>query len=119
MRPHVKLARAVRRVRDIVPALDRGVPGAPAGVPGPVFVQLPVDLLYDEAPVRQWYAARRPGHAARARAVQAYLQLRVRHLFHGAPGRRTQCRERGRPTRTRGRADRRSRAAARRGPSGR
>ena len=87
MRPHVKWARAVRRVRDIVPTLEQAFRASQAGVPGPVFVQLPIDLLYHESLVRQWYAAPRPGHTARARAVQAYLRLRVRYLFHGAPGR--------------------------------
>ena len=87
MRPHVKWAHAVRRVRDIVPVLEQAFRISQADVPGPVFVQLPIDLLYDEALVRQWYGAARPGRTPRERAVRAYLGLRVRYLFHGAPGR--------------------------------
>ena len=86
MRPHVKWARAVRRVRDIVPILEEAFRVCQSDVPGPVFVQLPIDLLYDEALVRQWYGAARPGRTPQERAVRAYLRLRVRYLFRGAPG---------------------------------
>ena len=68
MRPHVKWARAVRRVRDIVPILEEAFRVCQSDVPGPVFVQLPIDLLYDEALVRQWYGAARPGRTARRNA---------------------------------------------------
>src|SRR5262249_62190091 len=60
-RPHVKEAIAVRRLRDLVPAFDRAFAVAASGVPGPVFVECPVDLLYDEGVVRQWYVAKGAG----------------------------------------------------------
>jgi acetolactate synthase-1/2/3 large subunit len=86
LRPHVKWARSVRRVRDIVPVLEHAFRVAQEGVPGPVFVELPIDLLYDEAVVRQWYGASR-GRTISARVVQVYLKLRVAWAFHGSPGR--------------------------------
>jgi acetolactate synthase-1/2/3 large subunit len=46
--PHVKLVRQVRRVADLGPAVEEALRTAKAGVPGPVFVECPVDLLYDE-----------------------------------------------------------------------
>ena len=49
---HVKWATAVRRVRDIYPAVKRAFHRARTGVPGPVFVELPLDLLYEESVVR-------------------------------------------------------------------
>lgn len=55
-------------------------------MPGPVFVELPIDLLYDEAIVRQWYGARN-GRTASARAIQAYLKLGVAWAFHDSLGR--------------------------------
>lgn len=55
MKPHVKWVARVRRVRDIVPALRRAFATAQSGVPGPVFVEYPVDLLYPPAIVRNWY----------------------------------------------------------------
>lgn len=88
LRPHVKAAHRVRRVRDIVPALERAFRTAADGVPGPVFVELPIDLLYDEALVRTWYGAARAGRSPQERALQAYLRLRVQLLFRGGHSRR-------------------------------
>lgn len=53
VKPLVKLAAAVRRVRDIVPTVEKALRVAQEGVPGPVFVEIPVDLLYQESTVRQ------------------------------------------------------------------
>ena len=86
LRPHVKWAHSVRRVRDIVPVLEQAFRVAQERVPGPVFVELPIDLLYDEAVVRQWYGARN-GRTVPERAVQAYLGLRVAWAFHDSLGR--------------------------------
>ena len=87
VRPQVKWAHSVRRVRDIVPVLEQAFRAAQDGVPGPVFVELPIDLLYDEAMVRQWYSAR-GGRTIPERAVQTYLKLRVAWAFHGGLGRK-------------------------------
>ena len=87
LRPHVKWAHSVRRVRDIVPVLEQAFRAAQQGVPGPVFVELPIDLLYDEAVVGQWYGAARSGRTAQERAVRAYLRLRVAWAFHDRLGR--------------------------------
>ncbi len=56
IRPHVKWAARPDRLRDVVPALEKAFEMAQKGVPGPVFVELAVDLLYDEKTVREWYA---------------------------------------------------------------
>ena len=47
MGPHVKWMRRVRRVRDLGPTVEEAFRIAQAGVPGPVFVECPVDLPYD------------------------------------------------------------------------
>src|SRR5512134_1390934 len=46
--PHVKLVRQVKRVRDLGAATDEALTVAASGVPGPVFIECAVDLLYDE-----------------------------------------------------------------------
>ena len=51
--PHVKFAAAVTRVRDLPRTLEKAFEIAQEGVPGPVFVECPVDLLYDEPVVRE------------------------------------------------------------------
>ncbi len=80
----VKWSKAVRRVKDLVPALEEAFRQAQSGVPGPVFVECPVDLLYDEAMVRQLYGASRPGKGLGQKAVNAYLRWHVNRLFAGA-----------------------------------
>ena len=55
MRPHVKYATSVSSVRDFIPEVEKALRISVSGVPGPVFVECPVDLLYDESIVREWY----------------------------------------------------------------
>jgi thiamine pyrophosphate-dependent acetolactate synthase large subunit-like protein len=84
-KPHVKWAKAVTRVRDLAPTLNKAFQLASSGVPGPVFVECPVDLLYDESVIREWYAASTPqGNALADRVVRAYLNHQARRLFDGA-----------------------------------
>ena len=45
--PIVKWSYACTSVRDIVPALRTAFQQAASGVPGPVFVELPLDVLYN------------------------------------------------------------------------
>ncbi|MBL7852037.1 MAG: thiamine pyrophosphate-binding protein [Cyclobacteriaceae bacterium] len=52
MKPNVKWAAAVRSVGSIYPTLKKAFRIAREGVPGPVFVELPLDILYDEQVVR-------------------------------------------------------------------
>jgi thiamine pyrophosphate-dependent acetolactate synthase large subunit-like protein len=55
------------------------------GVPGPVFVECPVDLLYDEAVIRQWYAdAAGKGTAVGDRLLRWYLNRHAEKMFDGA-----------------------------------
>eukprot|EP00662_Eupelagonemidae_sp_cell21_P025346 gene25346-41473_t len=46
LRPIVKYCEACSSVRDIVPTLREAFRQARSGVPGPVFVELPLDVLY-------------------------------------------------------------------------
>ncbi len=80
----VKWSKAVRRVKDLVPALEEAFRQAQSGVPGPVFVECPVDLLYDESMVRKLYGTGRGGKSIGQKAVNAYLTLHVNRMFAGA-----------------------------------
>jgi thiamine pyrophosphate-dependent acetolactate synthase large subunit-like protein len=83
--PHVKLFNKVMRVRDLGPAIEQAFEVARSGVPGPVFVECPVDLLYDEASIRQWYAdAAGKGTSIGDRALRYYLNRHVRRMFEPA-----------------------------------
>ncbi len=85
VRPHVKRASRVGRVRDLAPALEEAFSLSREGVPGPVFLECPVDLLYPEALVREWYGAK-AGKQARTlgeRARQWYVGRHLGRLFGG------------------------------------
>jgi acetolactate synthase-1/2/3 large subunit len=78
-KPHVKWAHAVKRVRDLAPAIQSAFEIAQSDVPGPVF------LLYDEAVIREWYADSTPkGNALPDRAMRAYLNYHAHRLFAGS-----------------------------------
>jgi thiamine pyrophosphate-dependent acetolactate synthase large subunit-like protein len=82
--PNVKRVKRVRRMRDLVPAIEEAFAGARDGVPGPVFVECPVDLLYDEASIRSWYAeAAGKGTSLADRLLRFYLKRHVARLFAG------------------------------------
>jgi thiamine pyrophosphate-dependent acetolactate synthase large subunit-like protein len=84
MAPHVKYARAVTRLRDLAPAVVEALEVSDTGVPGPVFVECPVDLLYDEEIIRGWYADSMPrGNGLGDKAVRAYLNWHTNRIFAG------------------------------------
>src|SRR5690606_19628525 len=84
MAPHVKWAAAVTRVADIVPTLEQAFARAQDGVPGPVFVELPVDLLYPQSLVQEMYGANAAGKGLRGRAMNWYLRRHASKLFEDA-----------------------------------
>ncbi len=83
--PHVKLFLEIRRVRDLGPAVQEAFAVARTGVPGPVFVECPVDILYDEATIRTWYAdAAGKGTSVSDRFLRFYLTRHVERMFAGS-----------------------------------
>ena len=83
--PHVKRFLKLRRVRDLGAAVDEALAVARSGIPGPVFIECPVDLLYDEASIRQWYAdAGGKGTRLADRLLRWYLQHHVARMFAGS-----------------------------------
>jgi acetolactate synthase-1/2/3 large subunit len=80
--PFVKWAKRVRKVRDLAPAVAEALAVAREGVPGPVFVECPVDLLYDEKTIREWYAdAAGKGTSIADRLLRLYLERHAAGLF--------------------------------------
>ncbi|HQR19399.1 MAG TPA: thiamine pyrophosphate-binding protein, partial [Burkholderiaceae bacterium] len=83
--PHVKHIEQVKRVRDLGAATNEALRIAASGVPGPVFVECAVDLLYEEAMIRQWYAdAAGKGTSIGDRALRWYLNRYAARMFEGA-----------------------------------
>ncbi|QDG53557.1 thiamine pyrophosphate-binding protein [Persicimonas caeni] len=55
MKPIVKWCTRVTTVKALGPTIKKALDVATSGVPGPVFVEVPIDLLYPEEIVRGWY----------------------------------------------------------------
>ena len=80
--PFVKWAKRMRRVRDLAPAVAEALAVARQGVPGPVFIECPVELLYDEKTIRQWYDdAAGKGSSIADRLTRFYLERHAARLF--------------------------------------
>ncbi len=83
--PHVKLVKQVRRVADLGPAVEEALVFAQDAVPGPVFVECPLDLLYDEKLIRGWYEdAAGKGTSIPERLIRWYLARHVNRMFAGS-----------------------------------
>ena len=83
----VKWSKSVRRVKDIVPTMERAFREATSGTPGPVFVELPIDTLYDESIVKSFYDVP-AGKSLASKAVRRYLDWHVNRLFSGGQDQR-------------------------------
>lgn len=85
MKTVTKWAARCNKVGDLAPMLKKAFRVATEGVPGPVFLEIPVDVLYPKAIVAEWYQKESGvdkmkgvvGAAARL-AMNGYLQ----HQFH-------------------------------------
>ncbi|MGZ5101310.1 MAG: thiamine pyrophosphate-binding protein [Usitatibacter sp.] len=83
--PHVKLVKQVRRVADLGAAVEEALAVSREGVPGPTFVECPVDLLYDEKLIRGWYAdAAGKGTSVADRMLRWYLGRHANRMFAGS-----------------------------------
>ncbi len=83
IRPHVKWAARPNRLADVAPSMERAFRIAKAGVPGPVFVELAVDLLYDEKIVREWHKAKtdKPDKNLAEQALAMYVKGHLAYVF--------------------------------------
>ena len=86
IRPHVKWAARPDKLRELVPIIEKAMRIAKEGVPGPVFVEIAVDLLYEESIVREWHKAKtdkeNPKLVERIQAM--YIKNHLNRLFSGA-----------------------------------
>ncbi|XP_007956771.1 2-hydroxyacyl-CoA lyase 2 [Orycteropus afer afer] len=83
-RPLCKFCASVRRVRDIVPTLRTAMAAAQSGTPGPVFVELPIDVLYPYFMVQKEMLPAKPSKGFLAWGVTWYLENHLANLFAGA-----------------------------------
>jgi acetolactate synthase-1/2/3 large subunit len=80
----VKMDVTISRNCDVVPVLEHAFQVAQSGVPGPVFIECPIDLLYNEELVRQWYG-KKPDisqkQGIKSRMLDYYLKRHVDKMF--------------------------------------
>jgi acetolactate synthase-like protein len=78
----VKWSASITQDCDIVPVMEEAFDVAVSGIPGPVFIECPVDLLYDKALVKEWYQ-RKTGKPLTysEKAINWYLRRHVDKLF--------------------------------------
>ena len=81
IKPHVKSAVTVGKVRDIIPSLTNALNVAVSGVPGPVFVELPIDLLYPEESIREQHANQIPSNGILGKAMTWYVNRHLTNMF--------------------------------------
>lgn len=89
IKAHVKWHQSCKRVNELVPALEMAFRKCQQGVPGPVFIECPIDLLYPEALVRDWsaeIAGKGPAKTAFEKAFRWYLSRHLDKLFEDADG---------------------------------
>jgi len=84
VRSAVKKHIPIRKNCDIIPILQNAFRIAKSGVPGPVFVECPIDLLYEEELVREWYGVKgseSSGYGIRSRILHLYLRRHVDRMY--------------------------------------
>jgi len=75
-----KFSKSVKSVRNITPSIEKAIHVARSGVPGPVYIELPVDLLYPESVVREWYGLKADNNSMPWH-LKHYLKWSVNKIF--------------------------------------
>jgi len=82
LRPLTKHQALVKRVKDIANEINKAIIIAQSDVPGPVFVELPLDLLYPQDLVRELYGLNTDDQK-RSWWMEKYLQRNLNRIFNG------------------------------------
>ncbi|MCO4773856.1 MAG: thiamine pyrophosphate-binding protein [Deltaproteobacteria bacterium] len=80
-----KWAARISKVGEIVPFVNKAFRIAKEGVPGPVFLEVPVDLLYPEGIVEEWYLKESGVEAMKGavgQAAQLAMKGYLKRQFH-------------------------------------
>jgi len=80
-----KWAVSVKRVSSIGPTVERALDVAQEGVPGPVFIEMPIDLLYPEEMVRDMFMKEsgvQNSKSLSSKALELYMRGHLYRQFH-------------------------------------
>ena len=81
LKTYVKSAVTVKKTRDVIPTLANAFNTAISGVPGPVFVELPIDLLYPEEDIRKEFMNQLPKSGYFSKIAHWYVRRHLNDLF--------------------------------------
>ncbi len=81
LKTYVKSAVSVKKTRDVIPTLANALNTATSGVPGPVFVELPIDLLYPEGDIRKEFIKQLPKSGYFGKIAHWYVERHLNDLF--------------------------------------
>ncbi len=86
MQPLVKWMGSVKRIKQIPGLVAEAFRQARSGVPGPVFLECPIDVLYPQALVREWYgdAAGKNPKTIGQKLLKRYLNWHLDRMFSGS-----------------------------------
>ena len=82
LRPLTKHQVIIKRGKDIANEVNKAIIIAQSGVPGPVFIELPLDLLYPQDLVRELYGLNTDSQKM-SWWLEKYLQRNLDHIFTG------------------------------------
>jgi acetolactate synthase-like protein len=78
----VKWSVSIQQDCDIVAIMEEAFDVAKSGVPGPVFIECPIDLLYDKELVQDWYIKKTgQAHGIVEKVTNWYLRRHVDKIF--------------------------------------
>jgi len=80
----VKKSFVIKRLKQLADATQKALTVAGEGVPGPVFLECPVDLMYDEKTVREWYLpiSKKKNHSTKEKIFHWYIINHINRLFN-------------------------------------
>ncbi|XP_071853621.1 2-hydroxyacyl-CoA lyase 2-like [Apostichopus japonicus] len=82
-KPLCKFCAAVQTVRDIAPVLREAIRVAQSDTPGPVFVEFPIDVLYDYQNVLMGVGLNSPKGDLMSKIVNMYTMSHIGNIFAG------------------------------------
>ena len=82
-----KWAVSIKKVNSIGPTVEKALDLAQEGVPGPVFIEVPIDVLYPEEMVREMFMKEsgvKDGKNLGSKALELYMRGHLYRQFHQA-----------------------------------
>ena len=83
IRSHVKKTFRIQRIKNLQPFMEEAFYVAQSDLPGPVFVEIPVDLLYPRDTIRKFYLeSTGKSQNLKTKIRSFYLKHHLHRIFH-------------------------------------